>query len=100
MSCSGAHKFLIERGVVPTYHVEVDPRQHKIALMGEPHKDVEYLAASTCHPKLMEHLKGFNLKLWHVFDPKDEVILPKGEWAVTGGCSVGVRCITLARFLG
>src|SRR6266481_2167623 len=100
MSCSGAHKFLIEKGIVPTWHVEVDPRQHKITLMGKPHKDVEYLIASTCHPKLLEHLKEFNVKLWHVFDPKDEVILPKGEWMLTGGCGVGVRCVTLSRFLG
>lgn len=100
MSCSGAHKFLIERGIIPTYHVDVDPRAHKITLMGEPHKDVEYLLASTVHPKLVEHLKGFNVKLWHVFDPTDNVVLPKGEWMLTGGCGAGVRCITLARFLG
>src|SRR5689334_9907557 len=23
MSCSGAHKFLVERGIIPTYHAEV-----------------------------------------------------------------------------
>src|SRR6267142_2328196 len=25
MTCSGAHRFLLERGVVPTWHTEVDP---------------------------------------------------------------------------
>jgi hypothetical protein len=93
MSCSGAHKFLIEKGIIPTWHVEVDPRQHKIHLIGQPHKDVEYLIASTCHPKVLEHLKGFNVKLWHVFDPKDEVILPKGEWMLTGGCLYGTALV-------
>lgn len=102
ISCSGAHKFLIERGIIPKYHVEVDPRDHKIKLIGEPHKDVEYLIASTCSPKYFEHLNGFNVKLWHVFDSTDEGIamLPPGEWAVTGGCDVGLRSITLAAFLG
>jgi uncharacterized Rossmann fold enzyme len=28
MSCSGSHKFLIERGIIPEFHVEVDPRAH------------------------------------------------------------------------
>src|SRR6266404_4298328 len=42
-SCSGAHKFLIERGIIPTYHAEVDPRIHKIKLAGEPHPEVEYI---------------------------------------------------------
>jgi hypothetical protein len=102
ISCSGSHKFLIEKGIIPTWHVEVDPRPHKVELLGEPHKDVEYLVASTCHAKYFDHLKGFNVKLWHVFDPNEDAIrmLPAGDWAVTGGCDVGLRAITLAAFLG
>jgi uncharacterized Rossmann fold enzyme len=102
MTCSGAHKFLIDRGVVPTWHVEVDPRTHKIELLGPPHKDVEYLIASACHPKYFEHLAGYNVKLWHIFSTEEEAlrILPSNEWAITGGCSVGLRCLTLARFIG
>jgi 2-polyprenyl-3-methyl-5-hydroxy-6-metoxy-1,4-benzoquinol methylase len=102
ISCSGAHKFLLERGIVPTYHVEVDPRAHKTLLMGPPHPDVEYLIASTCHPKLFDHLAGQRVTLWHVFDSKEEGIrtLPHGEWAITGGCNVGLRALTLAGFLG
>ncbi len=101
VSCSGAHKFLIERGIVPTWHVEVDPREHKIKLIGQPHADVEYLIASACHPKLLDHLSGFNVKLWHIFDPKEEIpVLPRGEWMITGGCGAGLRAMTIARFLG
>src|SRR5262245_47806809 len=40
MTCSGAHKVLLEHGIVPTWHVEVDPRKHKIDLLGPPHPDV------------------------------------------------------------
>ena len=102
ISCSGSHKFLLERGIVPTYHVEVDPRAHKVELIGPPHRSVEYLIASTCHPKVFDHLEGFNVKLWHVFDATDDGIrvLPPGEWAVTGGCDVGLRAMTLSAFLG
>lgn len=101
-SCSGSHKFLLERGIVPTWHVEVDPREHKVALIGTPHKDVTYLIASTCHPKVLDHLEGYNVKLWHVFDTEAEGIrtLPHGEWALTGGCDVGLRAMTIARFFG
>jgi len=104
MSCSGAHKFLIDRGIVPTWHADVDPREHKIKLIGEPHKNVEYLLASTCHPAYFRMLRdgAFNVKLWHVFDPDDDAIraLPRGEWALTGGCSVGLRTMAIARFFG
>lgn len=110
ISCSGSHKFLIERGITPSLHCEVDPRAHKVTLMGPPHPEVEYLIASTCHSKLLDHLEAGlppeafkkNVKLWHVFDSKGDAIrtLPHGEWAILGGCSVGLRAMTIARFLG
>lgn len=104
ITCSGAHKFLLEHGIVPTYHVEVDPRAHKVALLGTPHTDVEYLPASTCHPEYFDHLErhGATVTLWHVFDATEEAlrVLPPGEWALTGGSSAGLRALTLARFLG
>jgi hypothetical protein len=104
MSCSGSHKFLVEHGIIPTHHIDVDPREHKIKLIGEPQKGCEYLIASTCHPKLIDYLQnaGCTVKLWHIFDSEEEGyrILPPGEWMVTGGCSVGTRTMTLARFIG
>lgn len=102
ISCSGAHKFLVERGLVPTWHCEVDPRPHKVKLIGPPHEAVEYLMASTCHQEVFDHLEGFNVKLWHVFATEEEAmrILPATEWALTGGSSVGLRAMTIARFLG
>lgn len=107
VTCSGSHKFMLDKGLKPEqfkkwYHVEVDPRPHKVKLIGQPHKEVEYLIASTCHPAVFDHLEGFNVKLWHVFDNKEDALrtLPHGEWAVTGGCSVGLRALVIARFLG
>ncbi len=104
MSCSGGTQFLLQRGIVPRWHVEVDPRPHKVQLIGEPHPGVEYLIASTCHPDVFDHLEKHQAKvtLWHIFDSTEEGfrVLPNGEWALTGGCSVGVRMLTLAAFLG
>jgi FkbM family methyltransferase len=101
MTCSGAHKFLIDRGVIPTWHVELEPREHKIKMLGEPHKETEYLIASTVHPRYIDALDGYNVKLWHIFATKEGgMVLPRGEWLITGGSSVGLRCITLARFMG
>jgi uncharacterized Rossmann fold enzyme len=102
ISCSGAHKFLVDRGIIPTHHVEVDPRKHKVHLIGQPQAGTEYLIASTCHPDVFKHLEGFNVKLWHVFDASEDGkrLLPPGEWALTGGCDVGMRAMSLAAFLG
>lgn len=102
ITCSGSHRFLIDRGIIPNWHVEVDPRDHKIGLLGQPHPDVEYLPSSTCHPKYFDHLEGYNVKLWHVFDATADGLrlLPPGEWAITGGCDVGMRAMTIAAFFG
>jgi SAM-dependent methyltransferase len=108
ITVSGSHKFLLDQGLTPEgrtwYHVEVDPREHKIALLGTPRQGVTYLPASCCHPLYYDHLQahGATTKLWHVFDAADESrrILPPGEWAITGGSNVGLRAMTIARFFG
>lgn len=109
ITCSGSHKFLIERGIIPTWHVEVDPRAHKIGLLGEPHPNVIYFPSSTSHPAYLEHLAKLgpelfekNVLLWHVFDNSEDGarILPRGEWCITGGCDVGLRAMGIAAFLG
>lgn len=102
MTCSGAHRFLVERGIIPTHHVEVDPRAHKVELIGPPQAGTEYLIASTCSAAVLDHLEGFDVKLWHVFDNSADGtrLLPAGEYAITGGCDVGLRSLTIAGFLG
>lgn len=104
MTCSGAHKFLIDRGIVPTWHVDLDPREHKTRMLGAPHRDVEYLMASCCHPSMWDLLEGFNVKLWHIYhneDNKDVPLqYPRGDWILTGGNNVGLRCLVVARMLG
>lgn len=104
ITCSGSHRFLLDRGIVPTWHVEVDARSHKVDLIGEPHQGVEYLIASCCHPRLIDHLDRCSVKLWHTYNGEnlDELpaAYPRGEWVFNGGSNVGLRAMVLARFLG
>jgi len=104
-SCSGAHQFLLERGIRPTYHVDSDPRPHKVAMLGTPHPEVTYLPASICHPTYFDLLERHsipNVLLWHLvfFEPDIYALLPRGEWLMTGGNTVGPRTIKMARLLG
>jgi hypothetical protein len=110
MTCSGSHKFLIDKGVRPSefenwWHVEVDPRKHKVQLLGAPQRKVQYLLSSFCHPELFDHLKKYDVKVWHVYDASVDLrlmpsVFPRGELIVTGGSNVGLRCLVLARALG
>jgi len=104
-TCSGAHKFLLERGIVPTYHVDSDPRAYKSAIIGTPHNRVTYLIASSCHPTYFDKLEwyGSTVKLWHILFPFPAEIItyyPEGEWIMTGGHTVGARTIKMARIMG
>ena len=108
ITVSGSHKFLLEQGITPEgrawWHVEVDPRSHKVALLGTPQPGIIYLPASCVHPSYLDHLQAHqaDVRLWHVFDSDTDAarILPRGEWAITGGCNVGLRAMTIARFFG
>lgn len=103
-TCSGAHKFLIERGIVPTYHVDSDPRAYKADILGEPHPDVTYLISSICHPTYFDKLElhRSKVKLWHMLFLEPEIFahFPKNEWILTGGHTVGPRSIKIARLMG
>ena len=104
-SCSGSHKFLLERGIVPTYHVDSDPRTHKVVMLGTPHPDVTYLVSSICHPTYFDLLERHQIPkvlLWHLlyFEPHIYDLLPRGEWLLTGGNTVGPRTVKMARLLG
>jgi uncharacterized Rossmann fold enzyme len=98
ISCSGAHDFLIKNGIIPTWHMETDPREHKSTFVKNPHRDVMYLIASCCHPKVFDNLAGHDVRLWHVFQP--DATFPRGHWAILGGSNVGLRALFVARTLG
>ena len=104
LTCSGAHDFLIENGIVPTWHMEADPRKHKVKFVSNPHPTVQYLLASSCHPVLFDTLKDHTVKLWHVLAGERRRPLmapfPRGHWFITGGSNVGMRALVLGRMLG
>ena len=104
LTCSGAHRYLLEHGIVPTWHMEGDPRAHKAVFVKRPHRRVQYLIASSCHPKMFEMLKGYNVKIWHTLQNADHLRsldhYPPGHWVLTGGTNVGMRALVVARVMG
>jgi uncharacterized Rossmann fold enzyme len=107
ITTSGAHDFLIERGIVPDYHVEVDPRPHKAAML-TPDPRVEYLIASMASPEVIAKIKavGASVRLWH--SAVDEIpvetlhdLVPDPDpLMVGGGSTVGLRACSLMYGLG
>ena len=104
LTCSGAHEYLINHGIVPTWHMEGDPRAHKAVFLKRPHKRTQYLIASSCHPAVFKALKGYNVKIWHSLQDATHLLeldhYPPGHWVLTGGTNVGMRALVLARVMG
>lgn len=107
MSCSGAHDYLIDRSIVPMWHVEFDPRSHKTAFVSRPLPAVTYCIASTCHPSMFERLRRSRVLMWHAFTDEDtagEVEMvkrfqPDGR-LLAGGTNVGMRALIVGLELG
>lgn len=108
MTVSGAHDFLVARGIVPDWHVDCDPRPHKAGMLKLPTEDTKYLMASCCHPDFWETLKKKNVKLWHLVNGNDfETIAwvrdnhPQGLHSmICGGSTVGMRAMEVAASMG
>lgn len=105
MSLSGAHDFLIERGVVPDYHADCDPRVHKANFVKHARWETTYLMASCCHPNTWGYLRGRNVFLWHADNgPETREWLREhgedGKFTLRPGPSIGTAALGLAKALG
>src|SRR5439155_104689 len=108
ITVSGAHDFLVDRNVIPTYHVEIDPRAHKPRMLRNPREETRYLMASCCHPDFWPKLAGYDVQLWHLINGNDTTTTDwvrdhhLAGWAslIGGGSTVGQRAMNVAAALG
>ena len=111
VTTSAAHDFMVERGVIPDFHVESDPRPHKAKHVNRIQRATQYLFASSVHPAYIgkiQRRKG-NLALWHAYEGAwsnvigaeyDLAAFPQGAPMVLGGANVGLRACMLFYSLG
>jgi hypothetical protein len=104
ISVSGALHFLAERGVVPDYHVDMDPRSHKVRHIEPPVRGVHYLMASVCPAKTWEILKDEKVTLVHVYSNEgtEDWIRQNdpGQGMIRPGSTSGMAAIHVAGLLG
>lgn len=106
ISMSGATKFLVERGITPDYHIDMDPRQNKVMTSLPPVPGVTYLVASVCCPEYFDALADSRVLLWHTVSSNWEQDL---KWVsvedfdtlvVSTGSTIGMAAIQLGGLLG
>ena len=107
ITMSGSLRFLLAKGLKPRwgkwFHVEVDPREHKIGML-ERHEDVVYLIGSCAHPKLFKYLEGMHVSLFHARSgPHTKTWIfenDPGQVLVAAGSTVGLTAIHVGGVFG
>lgn len=100
--CGSAHDFLRENGFKPRYAAVCDPDPVMANYLRRPCTETTYLLSTHCHKTTFDALEGMPLVLWHCA-PIDEKFLNEvdpGWQAVGGGCTVGLRAISIAMMMG
>lgn len=99
----GAHDFLIEHGIEPTFWLSLDPRP-RVEHISKETQDTIYLVASRCHPSIFEKLGRERVVLWHSLSPAPEVDLLKVPGVrrslIGGGTTSGLRAMSVAFVMG
>jgi hypothetical protein len=104
LSMSGATHWLAERGVIPDYHVDMDPRPHKVKHLDPPVSGVHYLMATVCHPNTWELLRGQQVTVWHTYSGKETYDwvegIDEGSEVIHGGSTIGLTALHVAGVMG
>lgn len=103
VSVNGSHDWLLERGIRPSAHVQIDARAFNSRFVKNWQEKTKYLIASQCHPDVFDTLEGADVYLFHCLSTKEEheYLESQGDfYEVPGGSTVATRAIPLLRMLG
>lgn len=108
MACGSVHDYLITQGIIPTYASNCDPDAVCAGYYTKSDTEVKYLIASNAAKEVLDTLKDKQIVLWHCHSDeiKEKMIeletktYKRDYQAVGGGCTVGLRSISIALCLG
>lgn len=108
IACGSVHDYLITNGIIPTYAANCDPSHICADYYTKSDTEVKYLIGSNADKKVIEALKDKQVILWHCHSEELQermIKLCQEEYkvdyqAVGGGCTVGLRSISLAMCMG
>lgn len=109
IACGSAHDWIQANSPrVPKFCVVCDPDPVMANYLRAPDPYTTYLISSHCNATVFDALKGHNIKMWHCWpigagdqETRDFLQEKTPGWvAVGGGCTVGLRAITMAMMMG
>ena len=102
MACGSSHDYIVKSGIVPEYCAICDPDPIMANYLRSPQRETKYLVSTHADKSVFDALEGMPIALWHC-GPIDEKLLNEidpGWHAVGGGCTVGLRGLSIAIMLG
>jgi hypothetical protein len=105
IALNGAGNWLVERNLRPGALVVLDARPMNVSFVEREIPKCKYFLASQCDPGLFDACEGREVYVFHALTVEREKDLLEEYYRgryhhVVGGSTVGLRAITLARFLG
>jgi hypothetical protein len=110
IAAGSSHDWLLEHGIKPTYCLILDPDPASANYIKTPSPTCNYLVASCCDAKVFDALEGYPVTRWHAAGPDPDWFIKSWTEAglaadddkpiLGGGCTCGLRCITIAMVLG
>ena len=109
IACGSAHDWLQANSPrIPTFCSICDPDPVMANYLRAPDKDTTYLVSSHVNKTVFDALEGLNILMWHCWpigagdqDARDYLQEKTPGWvAIGGGCTVGLRALTMALMMG
>jgi hypothetical protein len=102
---NNVHSFLLDNGIKPDAMVILDAREENAEFTKSPREGITYYVASQCHASVFDHLAGKDVILYHnategAQETIEEASTSDSFHLLGGGGTVGMKAITIARFLG
>lgn len=103
VACGSSHNYLVNNNIIPTYATICDPDPISANYYTNPQKGCNYLIATACDEKVFNILNGYQITMWHCYSDdtlKELVKIEPNVQAIGGGCTVGLRSLSIALMLG
>lgn len=103
IACGSSHDWLVSKNVRLTYATVCDPDPISANYYSKPQKGCNYLLATACDQKVFEALKNQEITLWHCYSDemlKELIKVESNVQAIGGGCTVGLRSLSIALMFG
>lgn len=103
VACGSSHDYLVSQGVIPDFCTLCDPDPITGAYVTKHNDKTTYLIALSCDPSVFELLKDRKFYVWNCRSDeaaeavKEDIV---GHVDILGGCTVGLRSISIVMCLG